>query len=70
MTRAFHIARNPDISRGQIALARARSYSRIEDAFADMGEGVVFDTGGDIVAYHERHAWLTEARGSARMTCA
>lgn len=60
--RRFYIARNPDVPRAELLLARARSYSRIEDAFADMGDGVVFDDAGSIVAYHERHQWLLEWR--------
>lgn len=59
--RRFRIARNPDASRG--AMGYARRYSRLEDAFADMGDGVVFDDSGAIVAYHERHAVLLEHRG-------
>jgi hypothetical protein len=66
--RRFFIARNPDVSPMDVLLAMARSYERIEDAFADMGEGVVFDGSGAICSYHERHARLLEHRGSARMT--
>lgn len=70
--RRFYVARNPDVSAADVLLARARSYSRLEDAVADMGAGVVFDDAGEIVAFHERHArWLeyrAQRSGSPRMT--
>jgi len=69
--RHFRIARNPDVPRAEMGYARR--YERIEDAVADMGDGVVFeDSSGEIVAFHERHARWIEHRarrsGSARMT--
>ena len=64
----YYIASNPDISAARIALAHAAPYSRLYAALMDMGGGIIFDDDGDIVAYHERHAWLIERRGSARMT--
>lgn len=64
--RRFYIARNPDVSAAQVALARARSYSRLEDAVADMESGVVFDDAGEIVAFHERHLRWLEYRAAGR----
>ena len=70
--RRFYVARNPDVSAADVLLARARSYSRLEDAVADMDAGVVFDDAGEIVAFHERHArWLeyrVQRSGSPRMS--
>lgn len=70
--RRFYVARNPEASAADVLLARARSYSRLEDAVADMGAGVVFDDAGEIVAFHERHArWLeyrAQRSGSPRMS--
>lgn len=60
--RRFYVARNPEASAAEVLLARARSYSRLEDAVADMGEGVVFDDAGEIVAFHERHLPLLQLR--------
>lgn len=60
--RRFYVAAHPDVTVAQVLLARARSYSRLEDAFADMGDGVIFDDAGEIVAYHERHGRLLELR--------
>lgn len=60
--RRFYIARNPDVSAADVHLARARSYSRLEDAAADMGAGVIFDDAGEIVAFHERHLPLLQLR--------
>jgi hypothetical protein len=35
---------------------RARPYTRVEDAVAVMGEGLVLDAHGErLVAFHERH---------------
>ena len=49
-------------------LASARRYSRLADAFADMAQGVVLDLDrGEIVAFHERHLRLLEARGHLRL---
>ena len=64
----FYVARNPDISHADVLLARARPYSRLEDAAADMGEGVVFDDAGEIVAFHERHLPLLQLR-ARRAAC-
>jgi len=36
-------------------IATARPYSRIEDAISAMGDGVVVSSGGEVVAFHERH---------------
>ena len=45
-------------------LASARRYSELADAFADMAQGVILDVNrGEIVAFHERHLRLLEARG-------
>lgn len=60
--RRFRIARNPDVPRAEMGYARR--YERLEDAVADMGEGVVFDDAGEIVAFHERHARWLEYRGA------
>lgn len=69
--RRFFIALNTDVRPGRLRLAMQKSYERLEDAVADMGEGVVFDGSGAIVAFHERHAWLLERRGgSPRMSSA
>lgn len=63
--RRFFRARNPDVGPAQVALAHAKPYEHLEDAIADMGEGVVFDSAGSIVAFHERHCWLIERRSRA-----
>lgn len=63
--RRFYVARNPDISAAQVALAHAKPYEHLEHAVADMREGVVFDDAGSIVAFHERHCWLIERRSRA-----
>lgn len=60
--RRFYVAAHPDVSTVDLLLARQRSHTRFEDAFADMGEGVVFDDAGEIVAFHERHLRLLELR--------
>ncbi len=62
----YRIARHPDVSRARAMTAR--TYSTIEGAFADMGDGVVFTPDGEIVAFHERHWWLIARRGNTRMT--
>lgn len=43
-------------------LARARRYARIEDAVADMGEGVVIATDGHVAAFHEKHERIVAMR--------
>lgn len=63
--RRFFVARNPDVAPSQIALAHAKPYEHLEDAVTAMGEGVVFDSAGSIVAFHERHVWLIERRSQA-----
>lgn len=63
--RRFYIARNPDVKASQVLLSRAKPYEHLEDAVANMHEGVVFDDAGSIVAFHERHAWLIERRSQA-----
>ena len=69
--RRFFLARNLDVPRSEVLLAKARPYERIEEATADMGEGVVFDSSGEVVAFHERHLRWVEHRaqrsGTARM---
>lgn len=60
--RRFYIAPHPDADSARILLARQRPYSRLEDAFADMESGVVFDDSGEIVAFHQRHQRLLELR--------
>jgi hypothetical protein len=69
--RRFFVARNADVSAAEVLLAKASPRERIEDAVADMGEGVVFDSSGEIVAFHERHARWIEHRaqrsGTPRM---
>lgn len=62
----FRIARNPDVPAPELALARR--YSRLEDACADMGDGLVFRDDGSIVIFHVRHFRLLAHRGVARMT--
>ncbi len=57
----YRIARNPDVPRAEMGYARR--YERLEDAVADMGEGLVFDDSGAIVAFHERHLRWLEYRG-------
>lgn len=64
----YFIARNPDVSPAAIALAHAAPYDRLVTAWHDMGDGVVFDEDGDIVAFHERHEWLLSRRDSLKMT--
>jgi len=66
--RQYFIARNPDVTPAQIALAKAAPYDRLVTAMHDMGDGVIFIASGEIVSYHERHAWLLERRGKARMS--
>lgn len=69
--RRFYVARNLDVPHSEVLLAKARPYERLEDATADMGEGVVFDSSGEVVAFHERHLRWVEHRaqcsGTARM---
>ena len=65
---AYYIARNTDVSASQVIIARGKPYSTLEGAYADMGEGVVFDHTGAIVAFHERHMPILAHRGTARMT--
>ena len=49
-------------------LASARRYSRLADAFVNMAQGVVMDLDrGEIVAFHERHLRLLEARDHLRI---
>ena len=60
----YRIVRSPYASATQVALARP--YSRIEDAVADMGDGLVLADDGHIAAFHERHLRVLKAR-SARV---
>lgn len=41
--------------------ALARRYTRLTDAFADMGEGLVYDSAGALVVFHEKHLKFVEA---------
>ena len=70
--RRFYIARNPDVSRVDVLLAKAAPYDRLDTAYQDMGGGVIFDQTGEIVAFHERHETILQHRGllgrSPRMT--
>ena len=68
ITATYYIARNPDVSAADITLAHAAPYDRLETAYMDMGGGVIFDGEGNLVAFHERHLWLIDHRGTARMT--
>lgn len=63
----YYLAPHPSITPARITLARTKGYSTFDGAFADMGTGVVFTESGDLAAYHERHAYLVERRGVARM---
>lgn len=42
-------------------LATAKRYTRLEDAFADMGEGIIVGSDNRIVAFHEKHLRFIEA---------
>lgn len=64
----YYIAKNPDVSAARVALARQAPYDRLYTALGDMGGGVIFESTGQIVAFHERHADLLAARGAAKMT--
>jgi hypothetical protein len=66
MSRRFYIARHPHIVPAEITRAHAAPYDRLETATQDMGGGVVFDSAGDIIAFHERHLRWIERHG-ARM---
>lgn len=66
----YYIADHPSITAARITLARQTPYSTFDSAFSDMADGVVFTESGDLAAYHERHAWLIERRGVARMVYA
>ena len=57
----YRVLRNPDVKPSEAATVKR--YSRLEDAFADMGEGVVVNDLGQIVAFHERHLRLLTFRG-------
>jgi hypothetical protein len=56
----YCVARSPLYRPSGLALAR--TYPRLEDALAAMGDGVVVAEGGRIVAFHERHLALMERR--------
>lgn len=55
----FRIVRSPNYRPSHLALAR--TYSRLEDAVADMGEGIVVGIDGRVVAFHEKHLrWIVK----------
>lgn len=55
----YRILPNPNYTAVQFALAHR--YSTLEGAWADMGEGIVVDDQGTLVAFHERHLWYLQA---------
>lgn len=69
-SRRYYIARGITVTGAQAHLARSRGYSRLEDAYHDMGEGVVFDDLGEIVIFHEKHLRMLAARDSLALRIA
>lgn len=62
--RRFYITRTGvDTPASRIALAMQSPYSRLEDAWYDMGGGIIFDSTGAVVAFHERHLLWIEHYG-------
>lgn len=64
MTEDYRIVRTPRFRPSELALARP--YGRLEDAVADMGDGLVVASEGHIAAFHERHWSSVAAQGVAR----
>lgn len=58
----YRIIPNLDTTPARIALAPTRT--QLADAYADMGEGIVIDNTGRIVAFHQRHLPALERRAS------
>lgn len=54
----FRVVRSPTFKPSQYALAPR--FSRLEDAFIEMGEGIVLGEEGRVVAFHEKHLWFIE----------
>lgn len=63
-TETYRIVRSPLFKPSQLAMSNR--YSRLEDAVADMGEGVVIGEGGRLVAFHERHLNLARRLADLR----
>ncbi|MDL5351161.1 hypothetical protein [Microbacterium sp. zg-YB36] len=57
---AYRVLAHPDVSPARIALAPRRQ--ELADAYSDMGEGVVINDAGSIVAFHQRHLPILERR--------
>ena len=55
---SYRIVRSLLYTPAQLALAPR--YERLEDAVADMGDGVVLASDGHIAAFHERHLRFVE----------
>ena len=64
---AYRITPHPWPTPAGLALAPRRT--RIEDAFADMGDGVVLGEAGEVVAFHERHLPMYERVVALRASC-
>lgn len=62
-TEKYRIARSTSYLPSHLALAKP--YTRLEDALADMGDGLVIAADGHIAAFHERHEPFVAAMLSA-----
>lgn len=59
----YRVVAGPLFARSHLALANR--YARLEDAVADMGQGVVVacgecEQGAEVVAFHQRHLELMQ----------
>lgn len=61
MSPTFRIVPGPFAGRATVVLAPTRT--RLEDAAADMGEGLVIDCTQRVVAFHEKHLAVLERGG-------
>jgi hypothetical protein len=69
MSKLYRVVAGPLF--GPANLALARRYGEIENAVADMGQGVVVsDDGARVVAFHERHLDAVERLAAIRGTVA
>ena len=59
----YRVVAGPLFTRSHLALASR--YARLEDAVADMGQGVVVEC-GEVVAFHERHLELMQRLAAVR----